>query len=273
MNLLSNIIYGIIQGVTEFLPVSSSGHLALLPKFLNINDPGVFFDLTMHVGTGLSVTTYFWKEIKTILKDFLCFILGKTEKYSTEYNLMFNMLISTLSSFFIIVLIQSFINLADKRTPFLIAINLMVFGVIMFLADFSQRKHNNKIDLGYMSKNIRWKESLGVGLFQGIAIFPGVSRSGITLTISRFMGLSRLESTRYSFLLSLPIIFGGFVLKLPQALKGTEVFSLSDCLVGGSVSFIFGLISIHFFIKLINRIGLGVFSFYRVLLGLFLIFG
>ncbi|MCR9204998.1 MAG: undecaprenyl-diphosphate phosphatase [Halobacteriovoraceae bacterium] len=256
MNELAAITYGLIQGLTEFLPVSSSGHLALLPHFLKIEDPGVFFDLSMHVGTALSILLYFQKEVRHLIKQALN-VLIKPKEFSNEAYVI-NMILATITTVFWVFLLKGFAE-NYGRDPKIIVINLVVFGLLMIIAD----KFFVDNETGMMDKPQFGKASL-VGFFQALAIFPGVSRSGSTLTISRFLGLGREEATRFSFLLSLPLIFGGFLYKLPEA--SGENFQLIPCFIGVFVSFITGLVTIHFFLKFIKRIGLLSFGIYRFIL-------
>lgn len=256
MNELAAITYGLIQGLTEFLPVSSSGHLALLPHFLKIEDPGVFFDLAMHVGTALSILLYFQKEVRHLIKQALN-VLIRPSTYSSEAYVL-NMILATITTVIWVFLLKGFAE-DYGRDPNIIAINLIVFGLIMIVAD----KFFVDLETGMMEKPQLGRASL-IGFFQALAIFPGVSRSGSTLTISRFLGLGREEATRFSFLLSLPLIFGGFLYKLPNA--STESFQLIPCLIGVIISFITGLVTIHFFLKFIKKIGLMSFGIYRFIL-------
>ncbi len=264
MDYFSSSIYGLIQGLSEFLPVSSSGHLALLPHFLELKDPGVFFDLTMHVGTGLAVGIYFRKDIVHIVKAFFQFFFLR--KKHSHHHLMINSLVATLSSLFLILIILK-LHLNDfSRSPKWIAFNLMFFGILMYIADrfFPRTKKN-------LEGKTHLKDAFIIGLLQAIAVFPGVSRSGITLTAARGLHLNRHNATRFSFLLSLPIIFGGFIFKLPEAMAQRNEFLFEHCLVGGIVSFAFGLISIHYFLKFVERFGLGPYALYRVLIGIIIL--
>ncbi len=257
MDWSSATIYGILQGLTEFLPVSSSGHLALLPHVLSIKDPGVVFDLAMHVGTAFSIIIYFFKDIKELLRALIALIKGRPEAKS-YYAL--NMVVATIVTFILVLLLK---GLAKEfgRTPQMIAFNLALFGLLMFLTDVFFKDH----DRPQMNE---WQKGkvIFIGLFQALAIFPGVSRSGSTLTISRALGLGREEATRFSFLLSLPIILAGFLYKLPVLIEGGEPFSLSMCFMGIGVSFVVGLVTIHYFLKFIKRMGLWLFSLYRLIL-------
>lgn len=257
MDFFSAGIYGVLQGLTEFLPVSSSGHLALLPHILNIKDPGVIFDLAMHVGTALSIICYFYKDIKSLLVALLAHIKGSPSERS-YYAL--NMVIATVVTFTFVLLLKGF-AFKYGRTPKMIAMNLGLFGLLMFLADVFFKDHESK-----MMNKIQGGRAFLIGFFQALAIFPGVSRSGSTLTISRAVGLGREESTRFSFLLSLPIIMAGFVYKMPALIQGQEPFSLSACALGILISFGVGLVTIHYFLKFIKKMGLWLFSLYRLIL-------
>lgn len=261
MNFYQGTIYGIIQGLSEFLPISSSGHLALLPHVMKIDDPGVLFDLSMHVGTALSILIYFRVKILTLLAELLVFIQGKRENY-----LAINMLLSTVVSFIAIILIKD-MALSYGRTPFMIALNLLSFGLLMWVFDaIMPQSKTNQMN--------QWRPGMAliIGLSQALAVFPGVSRSGITLTAARGMKMSRVEATEYSFLLALPIILAGFLYKLPELYRGEQNFDLSICLVGMLVSFLTGIITIHYFLKFIKKMGLAIFFFYRAFIAL-LIYG
>jgi len=262
MDYPSSIIYGVIQGVTEFLPVSSSGHLALLPQFLKISDPGVAFDLSMHIGTALAVMIYFRRELwKLTLGFFNLFNLKKPHDPHVV-----NLLFATIISFILILFIKKFA--ADfGRSPLMIAINLIFFGLLMWGVDkVSSKNSEHRID-----QTIMWKASFFIGLMQALAIFPGVSRSGITITTGRLFALTREQSSRFSFLLSLPVIWGGFIFKLPELTQAPS-FDFINCLIGTGVSFFTGILAIHFFISTINKIGFGGFTLYRILLALMILF-
>ena len=247
MDLYSSFIYGLIQGLTEFLPVSSSGHLALLPNILNIADPGLIFDLSMHVGTAFSILIYFRKDIINHIGNIKLMVKSKLNNsrcYETA-----NMLTATMATFLFALLLKPLTE-EYGRNHLLIAFNLLFFGVLMFIFDFY-----GKSNKGIFKTKFKLQLSLLYGLAQALAIFPGVSRSGITLTYSRLIGMERHEATTFSFLLALPLIIAGFILKLPDLLASQDAFSLSTCLFGILVSFIIGLVTIHFFLKLIKKIG------------------
>jgi undecaprenyl-diphosphatase len=257
MTWLDAFFYGVIQGITEFLPVSSSGHLALLPHYLNIDDPGVAFDLSMHVGTAFAVFVYFFKDIKEIVSS----AYGDGPDKTKGRNWLINIILSTSVTF---VLAYGLKDTAEiyGRSALMISANLVLFGAFMWFFD----RRGTLEETSYMTSKVDYKKSLLIGLFQGLAVFPGVSRSGGTLTISRFLGLSRIEATRYSFLLSLPVIGAGFIYKLPVVFGEGAHFSIMPLLVGLVLSFIVGLATIHYFLKYVSSMGLWVFSIYRFLL-------
>lgn len=262
MDYFSTSLYGTIQGVTEFLPVSSSGHLALLPKLLGISDPGMFFDLSMHLGTAMAVTVYYRDEILDILKAFFRLFKFEGTNYPNKFFAL-NMFISTLSTFIAVLLIKKF-ALSVGRTSLFIGINLIVFGALMYLSD--RKKQDESIS---MVDSANYLKAFIIGISQAFAIFPGVSRSGITLTASRFMGMGRKKASDYSFLLSLPIIFGGFVFQLIEMNGNVIAFNYSEIIYGMLISFLVGIATIHFFLKTISKIGLLPFAIYRVFLAIF----
>lgn len=257
------LLYGFIQGLTEFLPISSSGHLALIPFFFELKDPGVLFDLMMHLGTALAVIIYFRKTVYKMICDTFKLIFRK-DMTSTIFTQ--NFIFATFCSFLLILVIK---NLAFEygRNPKFIAFNFIFFGALMY---FSDRKKDMNVDL-VEQRNFLY--SAIIGLAQSIAVFPGVSRSGATLTASRFLGMSRLAASEFSFLLSLPVIIGSIVFKLPDIIQGGVIeVDLSVMFWGVFFSFIFGIITIHFFLKFITKVGLAYFSFYRVIIGILLVY-
>lgn len=259
MDFISACIYGIIQGLTEFLPVSSSGHLALLPSVLAIKDPGVTFDLAMHVGTAFSIFIYFRQSIALYMADLLRCL--KNKKVDSQGQLAVNMVMATLMTFVFALLFKPLAEEYGRNVTF-IAINLAVFGVVMWGADYFAKDQED------VPKKMTMGQLIGYGLFQALAIFPGVSRSGITLTYSRFIGMKREDATTFSFLLALPLIVAGFILKLPTLADPQSNFDLLSFSLGILVSFTVGLVTIHYFLKVIKKMGLGFFALYRLALSL-----
>lgn len=258
MNEFWAIIYGVIQGLTEFLPVSSSGHLALLPKFAQFKDPGLVFDLAMHLGTALAVALYFYKDVIRLAKNSIKLLIPgqKCDGFSK------NFILATFATGVLGLLLKSHAESFGREGKF-IAINLIIFGVLLFLAD----KWGKSSD-GVMEDEKSWKKAFIIGLLQVIAIFPGVSRSGITMTGGRILGLSKSESSSFSFLLSLPLILAGALLKYRDLAESGESFNYTLCLIGIVVSFVTGFATIHFFLKMLKRIEFSYFMIYRIVLGI-----
>lgn len=259
MGFFDAIVYGLIQGLSEFLPVSSSGHLALLPHVMKIDDPGVVFDLMMHLGTALAVCTYFRRDLLRYAKIFnpslANFSVGGEDRWFVR-----NFIYSTFVSVLLIVLLIPISKMA--RDPLIIIINLSVFGGLLWFADWKNSRQKNLINAP-MNNRLQWKVAGLIGLSQALAIFPGVSRSGITLTAALLLGMRRTEAGSYSFLLSLPIIIAGILIEIPDLMKNGNDSSLFILLVGIVTSFVIGLATIHYFMKLIGQIELKYFAIYR----------
>ncbi|ATH08125.1 undecaprenyl-diphosphatase UppP [Halobacteriovorax marinus] len=265
MGIVEASIYGIIQGLTEFLPVSSSGHLALLPSILTIKDPGVSFDLAMHLGTALAIMCYFHRDIYKLIKNAFLLLDFKSPMTSDKRSSL-HMIIATFSTGVIALCLKDFAENYGRDNSF-IAFNLVFFGALMWISDVKFKEREE----GELLKKESWKSALLIGIFQSFALFPGVSRSGITLTTARFLSISRNEASRFSFLLSLPLIIGGALLKYPEIVKGNEAFNLMSCFMGVFVSFVVGLLTIHYFLKFIKKIGLLPFAIYRFIIALLVI--
>tara|TARA_Y100001936_G_C16084957_1_gene680948 strand:+ start:3146 stop:3964 length:819 start_codon:yes stop_codon:yes gene_type:complete len=258
------LFYGLVQGITEFLPISSSGHLALIPFFFELKDPGVFFDLMMHLGTALAILVYFKRDVVRLFVGLGDFVSRKNP-YSVDKLFAVNFTIATIASVVLILAIKDF-ALDYGRNSLFIAFNLIFFGILMYLAD-------RRVPQGLsMETSSQSKISLLVGASQSLAIFPGVSRSGVTITAGRMAGLSRLEASRFSFLLSLPIIFASILYKGKDILTREEsamaMVNVWHIAIGVTVSFIIGILTIHYFLKFLAKVGLGIYTVYRVLLGI-----
>lgn len=264
MNWLESLLYGFVQGLTEFLPISSSAHLALLPKFLGFQDPGVFFDLSMHLGTALSIGVYFRREVGRLLKDFLSIIRKKGQGLNGQELFSFNFFLATVVTVVLALVIKDY-AVTYGRFVDVIAWNFIIFGVVMALAD----RFCPSLPDGVMERSQILKAIL-IGLSQVVALFPGVSRSGATLTMARLTGLSRHEGTRFSFLLSLPLILGGMGLETWSHWGEELHFDLAKAMVGMGVSFLVSYLTIHYFLKWVSQMGLLPFALYRVAFGLFL---
>lgn len=267
MNNLEAVIYGIIQGLSEFLPISSSGHLALLPHLMDIQDPGVKFDLMMHLGTALAIIVYFKDQVKKLLSHIhpKVFLL---QEDGEELSFFRNFTVATITSVFFILVLLPISKMA--REPWIIILNLSFFGGLLWWADLFNKKR--VLNFNPMEKGLNLKYACLIGAAQSLAIFPGVSRSGITITMALFLGMRRKDAGSFSFLMSLPIILAGILKEVPDLVRGGDTTAAGPLIVGIATSFIIGWLTIHFFMKLIAKIPLNVFTFYRWIVAVFIYF-
>jgi undecaprenyl-diphosphatase len=250
------IFLGILQGVTEFLPVSSSGHLVLAEYFLGLKDTSIAFDVTLHLGTLISVLSYFWQDWLGMAKSL---VPGKTSKKG-DRRLLFLVLIGTVPGLLLGCLVEGAASTVF-RSPWVVVATLSGFAVLLWLAE---RLASHKRSF----KKLGWKDAICVGTAQAIAIVPGVSRSGITMTMALFLGFERRAAARFSFLLSAPIIAGAGLyegLKLWQDGFGTLGM---DFLWGFIAAGLSGYIVIAFLMRYLARHTFYPFVYYRLILAL-----
>ena len=253
MDTLQLILLSVVQGLTEFLPVSSSAHLVLLSEFLGEEDQGIIFDVGVHFGTLLAALVYFRSDLKKMIIN-----LGSHKLLSEENNLTTNLVIGVIPILLVGFLLRDFVNL-HLRNSEVIAYATIIFGIFLYIAQL--RKGKEDLD------SVNLKQALIIGLFQCLALIPGTSRSGITITAGLFLGLSATAASRFSFLLAIPTIGAIALAELIRISfiditdNGTE---LSIALI---ISFLVAYISIDMFLKLIDRIGFTPFVIYRLLLG------
>jgi len=253
--MFETILLSFVQSLTEFLPVSSSGHLVLLKAF-GISHQTLLMDLTLHLGTLLAVLFYFWKDIRNLLL--------KSWHVGFEQSLTLKLIVATLptclAGFLLIKHVESLFH-----TPKVIAITSIVFGILLWLSD-SLNKRNKPL------KKISYKDAFVIGCFQILALVPGTSRSGITITAARFLGINRPDSAKFSMLLSIPTIAAGGLFAFIQAIKSPQHLSVLPLLLGGGLSAIFGLFAISFLMKWVQKASFAIFAIYRLILGGLLLF-
>ena len=252
MSTLQAAILGLVQGLGEFLPISSSAHLVLIPWLFKWNDPGLTFDIALHIGTLIAVAIYFWKDwLKLITK-------GLTDIRSTEGKLFWYLVAATIPGAVVGFLLEKKAE-TIFREPVLIATMLILLGVLLYWADRKSVKH---IEMN----RITFRTSLFIGLSQALAIIPGVSRSGITMTMGLLMGLTREGAARFSFLLAAPIIFGAALVKLPFLISNPSIITI-NFIIGILVSFVIGILSIGFLLRYVQTNNFLPFAWYRFILG------
>lgn len=253
------IVLAIVQGITEFLPISSSGHLILVPALTGWEDQGLIVDVMVHMGSFLAVVVYFWRDV-------LHMIIGAAQLLSGRMTpggrLALFLIIATIPAV-AFGLFMKYSGLQDTiREPLIVTINAVLFGVVMLMADTKGRKNRAVEDFSL-------REAFVVGIAQAIAIIPGVSRSGITMSAGLLQGLTREQAARLSFLLGIPAIAGAGILVLGEAMNDGVKIS-HDAILAGVLTFFVALATITFLMKVIRRIGLVPFVIYRFILALVL---
>jgi undecaprenyl-diphosphatase len=252
LTILQAVILGLAQGLGEFLPISSSAHLVLIPWLLRWTDPGLTFDVALHVGTLVAVVLYFWKDWWQLI------IKGFTDVRSVKGRLFWYLVVATVPGAITGFLLEKKAETLF-RSPLLIAIMLILMGIFLYWSDHRSSK---KIEMN----NITFRTSLLIGISQALAIIPGVSRSGITMTTGMLMGLTREGAARFSFLLSTPIIFGAAMVKLPGLISNPSAITV-DFAIGMAVSCITGIASIGFLLRYVQTKDFLPFAWYRFVLG------
>lgn len=265
MTIFQWIVLAVIQGVTEFLPISSSAHLILPSQLLGWSDQGLAFDVAVHVGSLLAVIIYFRKTLIQIITHCWLALFQKNHdaSISTQGWLI---IIATIPAVIVGFLAENFIE-NNLRSILVIAITTSVFGLVLWFADVKARETRRLADL-------KWTDALYIGLAQALALIPGTSRSGITMTAGLMLGLNRVDTARFSFLLSIPLILAAGLLKTIELIQTPSAFDIQAIAFGTVLSFISAFACIVLFLKWIERSGFLPFVIYRLLLGaaLFIVF-
>jgi undecaprenyl-diphosphatase len=257
MDFIQIIALALLQGLTEFLPVSSSAHLILLPIITGWEDQGLAFDVAVHVGTLSAVVFYFRTTLRSMIRDWFQSVYQR--KMVGESKLAWAVLFGTIPVGIIGLIVNNGIE-EHLRSPIVIAITTIVFGVLLGWADWKSKQVRNEHQLTAV-------DVIFIGLAQAVALIPGTSRSGITMTAGLILGLTRDAAARFSFLLSIPVITlaGGLkTIELIQSEGQTDWVALSSGVILSAIS---AYICIHVFLKLLDRIGMWPFVIYRLILG------
>ncbi len=267
LSLFQVAILALVQGITEFLPISSSAHLILVPYFANWPDQGILFDVAVHFGTLLAVTLYFRKTLISLALSWIASIVKKTA--TAESRLAWQLILSTIPAVLVGLLFHDIVA-NTLRSPIVIGFTTIIFGLLLWLSD----ARHLKLDKAKTKTQLSWKAVLFVSMAQAIALIPGTSRSGITMTACLLMGLTRENAARFSFLMSVPIILMATSYEALRLYKEPIDFSGEALGLGIGIAFISAYFCIHYFLKLIPKIGMLPFMLYRVLLGtsIFLLF-
>lgn len=253
MTIMHAVILGIVQGLGEFLPISSSAHLVIVPWLLKFDDPGLAFDVALHAGTLLALVAYFWKDWAKLIKAFFTSLKKKRANYSQDEKLFWYLVIASVPGAIVGKLLEEQAE-SIFRSPLLIAGTMTVMGLVLWAADQLQK---HRIDMHH----IGIKESIAIGLSQALAIVPGVSRSGSTISAGLFLGLTRETAARFSFLMAMPITLGATLVKARDFFHagiGTPE------IVGIVVSAVTGFLAIKYMLAYVRKYSYRIFVAYRL---------
>lgn len=249
---IQSLILGIVQGLTELLPISSSAHLNLIPWIFNWDNLSDSFDVALHFGTLLAIGLFFFKDWLELIKG--GFNLAVKKEKSTEGRMFWYIVLATIPGGIIGFLLDHFLE--DKlKQPLIIATALIIMGIILYFAD---KRCKSKIKYNQMGL----KETFLIGFSQALAFIPGVSRSGVTMTVARLLKVDREAAAKYSFMLSAPIVLAATIFKFSSFTLNLEFF------IGVLASFIVGVIVIKFLMEYLKNKSFKVFAIYRVIAGL-----
>ncbi len=260
MDLIQIIVLALVQGLTEFLPISSSAHLILVPILTHWQDQGLVFDVAVHAGTLSAVVLYFRRELRGMTIDWFASLGGR---HSADSRLAWAVLIGTIPVGIAGLIFKDYIS-DNLRTPLVIAVTTIVFGLLLWYSDARGKRDRDEYSL-------TWKDILLIGCAQAVALIPGTSRSGITITAALLLGLNRQAAARFSFLLSIPVIVLAGGLELIDYLEVASLSHINDILLGALLSAVSAYACIHLFLKLLERIGMLPFVVYRLILGVVLL--
>ncbi len=260
MDIIQILVLALVQGLTEFLPISSSAHLILVPLITGWQDQGLAFDVAVHVGTLTAVVAYFRKEIGTM---FLAWVASLKGKHSEDSRLAWGVLIGTIPVGIAGLLFKDYIA-GNLRTELVIAITTILFGLLLWYADWSGKRNRDEHSLS-------WKDIIIIGCAQAVALIPGTSRSGITITAGLMLGLTAQAAARFSFLLSIPVIVLAGGMETLDYLEVANAGDVNDLVYGALISAFSAYLCIHYFLKLLEKINMTPFVIYRLLLGVVLL--
>ncbi len=261
MDLIQIVLLSLVQGLTEFLPISSSAHLILVPVLTGWQDQGLAFDVAVHIGTLLAVVGYFRSELITMLAEWSGSLVGRG--MTADAKLAWAVGLGTIPVGLAGLVFKDQIELY-LRSPLVIATTTIIFGLLLWWADYRGKRQSDEYQMG-------WQTVLVVALSQVFALIPGTSRSGVTMTAALAMGMTRQGAARFSFLLSIPVILLAGGLEVVELFQQGEGVDWATLLLGTLLSAISAYLCIHYFLKLLDRLGMVPFVVYRLLLGVLLI--
>jgi undecaprenyl-diphosphatase len=260
MSIEQIIVLAVVQGITEFLPISSSGHLILIPALTGWPDQGQFTDVMVHLGTLLAILIYFWRDVWKLIVGTLTLFTGKI---TDDGRLAIFILLATIPALAFGYVLEKFDMPDLERNVTVVAWNTILYGILMLIADTvgKQDRAMSSMTLG---------SALIIGVAQALALIPGTSRSGITMTAGRFLGFNRSDAARFSFLLGIPAMTAAGGLKLFEAVENCQKITMDEILCA-ALTFVAGILAIAFLMAVIRRVSFLPFVLYRMVLGGFLL--
>jgi len=267
MEVFEAMILGVVQGLTEFLPISSSGHLILAREFLGIGEEGgLAFDAVLHFATALAVLMYFRMDIFRLVQNFFNWVF-KRQVEQTEFRILVAIIIATIPAIFFGLLLEGYLEMAF-RNPLLVVCALVAGSFIIWGAEWIYKKN----DVESVANTPNKKNAFSIGLFQSLALIPGMSRSGMAMSGGMLLGLSREHAARFAFLIAVPLLLGAGGKKILELGADGVLFSEWMALAAGAASaFIVGILVIHYLLKFVRTHSLMVFVWYRLLLAAFVL--
>jgi undecaprenyl-diphosphatase len=259
LELLQAIVLGIVQGLTEFLPVSSSGHLLLGQYFLGLDQErfGLSFDVALHMGTLVAVVSYFWRDLLRMAFAFFRSFSHRDLANDADQRMAYLIIAATVPAAVIGFFLEGFFEGPAVRSPWVVVFNFVLIGVLFIVGEVVGKRTRR-------ASKLRFGEAVGIGFAQAAALVPGVSRSGATITLGLFLGLRREEAARFSFLMSVPIIAGAGSLKVGEViLQGMDAAQAVLFVVGLVTSAVVGYVTIRFLLNYLTNHSLRAFAFYR----------
>jgi undecaprenyl-diphosphatase len=252
-------VLGLVQGLTEFLPISSSAHLAIIPRFLGWDDPGAAYTAVVQIGTELAVVLYFWKDIWRIGTGWLRGLVSAEARTLPEWRMGWFVIVGSMPIVIAGLALESVID-REFRNLWVIATMLVVLGVVLGVAERVGRRTRP-------IEELTWTHAVALGLAQAAAVVPGVSRSGATISMGLLLGYERAAATRFAFLLAIPAVVGAGLYKLKDVPGGDNAYGVGPTIVGTVVSFVVGLAVIHWLLQYVSKHSYAPFVVYRIVLG------
>lgn len=262
MSLLSILLAALIQGITEFLPVSSSGHLILLPALTGLEDQGQVIDVAVHVGTLFAVVLYFWSDVRAALFSLPQLLRGKADTHGARLALL--LIIATIPA----VLFGLALKLTGldemMRSMALIGWTMLIFGVVLYWADQTGKTHK-------IAHDWNLKDAIIMGLWQALALIPGTSRSGITITAARQLGYNREDGAKLAMLMSIPVILASGVLLGAEVALTANAQAAKEGAIAAIFAFLAALVALSLMMRLLKSVSFTPYVIYRVILGIVLL--